>query len=42
VRNKLQLAGPQPCPLQSVSRSSALAMWIGRLEESSLQLRSVL
>lgn len=29
----LQLAGPQPLPLQSVGRSSTLAMRIGRLED---------
>ena len=35
VRNMVQLAGPQPRPLQPVGRPSALATRIGRLEESS-------
>jgi hypothetical protein len=37
VRNMVQFAGPQPCPLQSVGRPLALARRIGRLEESSHQ-----
>jgi hypothetical protein len=35
VRNVVELAGPQPRPLQTVGRLSALATRMGRLEECS-------